>query len=631
MKVRLLAGWLVALLLPAVLVGCGGVSGSDTTANAVAKSTSCFSPSHVGQCHATSVSPGTNAPIVAEWQNSIHFSSNVAGCVDCHEAQSNHFCGQCHGGASSQPVSNPDQSGKCLKCHGLGHPEDRMVTKAPQHFGNLTTSQANITYRASYVSANYVGKCRKCHNPHDPSTAFAYNVNWAQSGMGDTLANPRTRFEFKARGNTAGAAFSYGNSQSATQFPTLPEQKLYCVRCHTTTGYINFVSSGFTNVSPFPTVVDAERDAVDKTKEVTGCDACHDDGNGTTYSWKLRRVPTVTVFYNHRNLTNSNNIDITNNALTYPDAGSSNMCIPCHSGRQNGNVIKLIAQGGFSNFTSLARVGAHDLAGAASLFKQVGYEFEGLDYSNKPTYRHEDVGMATGGATPKGPCITCHLNTFDKAQSHLFEAVKTVADPTVKSAAFGSIITDVVSKTCATANCHVASTPNIPWTTVEQLQAKKAGFYAAMQALLEWQAIAGTVTRIDRNQTPHSPTYTSKWIRLRVNGVPVTLAPSTGHTFPWADNMGATFNYDALRNDPGAFAHNDVYTKRLVFDSLDWLKQADPTLTSVAQALDNLAAGAYNTRTFAGAGTTQINSGNFFTAAMAANAKAWLGGGTTRP
>jgi hypothetical protein len=257
----------------------------------------------------------------------------------------------------------------------------------------------------------------------------------------------------------------------------------------------------------------------------------------------------------------------------------------------------------------------------------MGYEYEGLDYTNKTTYKHDDIGIATTGGTPKGPCITCHMNTAVKAESHKFLPVTEVADPLVKAANFGTLITGLVSKTCETSGCHVAATPNIPWTTVEQLQAKKAGFYAAMQALLELQAVAKTVTRITRTTTPHAPTYTTDW--TKINGV--RLAPSSGHTFPWADTMGASLNFDSLKNDPGAFAHNDVYTKRLIYDSLNWLKQADPTVTTVAQVLDNLAAGVYDTRKFAGAATTNIASSTFFTPTMAANAKAWLGGGTVRP
>ena len=36
-------------------------------------------------------------------------------------------------------------------------------------------------------------------------------------------------------------------------------------------------------------------------------------------------------------------------------------------------------------------------------------------------------------------------------------------------------------------------------------------------------------------------------------------------------NMGAAFNFNLLEHDPGAFAHNSLYTRLLIFDSIDWL------------------------------------------------------------
>ena len=35
--------------------------------------------------------------------------------------------------------------------------------------------------------------------------------------------------------------------------------------------------------------------------------------------------------------------------------------------------------------------------------------------------------------------------------------------------------------------------------------------------------------------------------------------------------MGAAFNYNLLHHDFGAFAHNSLYAKRLIYDSIDWL------------------------------------------------------------
>jgi hypothetical protein len=42
--------------------------------------------------------------------------------------------------------------------------------------------------------------------------------------------------------------------------------------------------------------------------------------------------------------------------------------------------------------------------------------------------------------------------------------------------------------------------------------------------------------------------------------------PGTGQ-----NNMGAAFNFNLLEHDPGAYAHNRMYVKRLIYDSLDWV------------------------------------------------------------
>jgi hypothetical protein len=45
-----------------------------------------------------------------------------------------------------------------------------------------------------------------------------------------------------------------------------------------------------------------------------------------------------------------------------------------------------------------------------------------------------------------------------------------------------------------------------------------------------------------------------------------TLVNSVGK-----NNMGAAFNFNLLHHEPGGYAHNRYYTKRLIFDSIDWL------------------------------------------------------------
>jgi hypothetical protein len=45
-----------------------------------------------------------------------------------------------------------------------------------------------------------------------------------------------------------------------------------------------------------------------------------------------------------------------------------------------------------------------------------------------------------------------------------------------------------------------------------------------------------------------------------------TGTPGTG-----PNNMGAAFNFNLLEHDPGAYVHNRMYAKRLIYDSIDWL------------------------------------------------------------
>jgi hypothetical protein len=69
-------------------------------------------------------------------------------------------------------------------------------------------------------------------------------------------------------------------------------------------------------------------------------------------------------------------------------------------------------------------------------------------------------------------------------------------------------------------------------------------------------------------ETGGSSTFTptlsgSNW--TCVSTVNVTGTPGTGQ-----NNMGAAYNFNLLEHDPGAYVHNRMYTKRLIYDSIDW-------------------------------------------------------------
>jgi len=59
------------------------------------------------------------------------------------------------------------------------------------------------------------------------------------------------------------------------------------------------------------------------------------------------------------------------------------------------------------------------------------------------------------------------------------------------------------------------------------------------------------------------------------NGYPYFSGP----TWTNEGTFGAAHNYNYLHHEPGAYAHNRYYAKRLIFDSIDWLQNGELTGT----------------------------------------------------
>ena len=553
------------------LLGCGEKTVVAQSSSKSEQSQACI------DCHQSVISPVTGKVIVEEWKLSHHNTSNAAGCADCHDPESGHptGCNLCHGGtpAGSSPhvSNNPDRDGKCYKCHdgtnGLFPTGSRRA-----HFANTNYPVTFGGYTASYVSTNYIGNCRKCHNPHDPTSNIKYSRAWAESGHGEVNVGSRTSRDFKLYGTAQPANLAYTNSAPANSTSTDPAviatATPVCVRCHTTTGYINFVSSDFMNLKPFGS-------STDKTKEVTGCDACHSD-----YSFKVRKVNQVKIFFNFSGTTQPSvgnpggHAKIQNYGVTFPDLGSSNMCIPCHSGRGVGSAIKLLSDMGV-DFKKTNSPSGHDFTGAALLTAKSGYEYAGKEYTTGvgANTGHDSAGSSSG----KGPCITCHMNKAIKSDSHTFKPVihdtaqfplytanRTWAQTySVSSASPASLkISSITSLSCNTSGCHVG-------LDAAELNSDKEGYISALAVLNKWIRLVRNVPALPQlafNATTNNVRSSTQWDLLGAGTGP--------------DLMGAAFNLSCLNNEPGAYTHNPLYAKRLVYDSIYFLctKATDPVL-----------------------------------------------------
>lgn len=528
---------LPTLLIFALTSGCGEKSaGSSNTQSKLETSRICLGSG----CHELtgstdkSISKITGASIPGEWLLSLHNKNNGAGCKDCHEPETNHpfssICDPCHGSspsAGSSAIRNPDQAGKCAKCHtsrqGFGVSVFNSIRKdtLSNHFNNLT----GAGYPASYVTSATSSKCSTCHNPHDTSSNMATLRTWARSGHGDNSAAPWTYFDFKSRTGD-------------------------CNRCHTTTGFVKYITTGDST---------AWGSSIDKSKEVLMCSACHEN-----YSYKLRTAGAVTAVY-------------AGGSVTYPDMGASNLCLNCHTGRTSGDTIKNVQR----NYTSTSFVNSHYLTAGGTVFGITGYEFSGRNYADPAFFAHRYIGTPDGrgksaASATSGPCVGCHLsNKTQPGEKHTFKPYITGGT--------------TLSPTCKTCHEPTATQP-APFDQTLLRDTWQAQYQDALAALK--YMLASNPHRklkyIDSN-----PYFSSrKWHSLN--------SPESDITTSGMNNMGAAFNFNMLIHDKGGVAHNRYYTRRLIYDSIDWL---DDNLlnNSVANTLDSLPAGgdtAFKARAF---------------------------------
>ena len=538
------------LLVPILLAGCGGSDSSTHPGSRLAVSQSCLSCHGAGGPQQKADPQVAGALIGNEWLASAHNLRNAAACADCHEPDAQHpnQCYTCHGGTAV--TKNPDLAGKCAKCHGPSKPSDAMMALAPQHYGYSTASALPAARRASYVSGQYQGRCRACHNPH-LNTLTQQHKDYAKSLHGDPKGVAWNHYEFKQNAYTA------------------------CQRCHTSTGFIGYVTSNFT-------VPTAGFGAGDASREVLACDACH-----ASYDFKnsIRQVPAFTAPYKNFNGTAQ---------ATFPaDTGETNLCIPCHAGLDSGKTIEAIPDASFSN---TGFVNPHYRASAGLMYMQDGFTAftsasaplgastygkslspdnlstpGGIAGGTASTHRnlgtlrinndsHSPAFFVPGVLDKNGPCITCHLNASGVAQ---------------RSGSGHSLQIDGNAFRQVCVNCHTSE--NTVTLTADNFHAVFVGpqgeaFESALELmqnmLLQKYKISFNESAYPYFYDENLPTVAGAkqpvkdWTRAGI----VAGGPVNGRKL-----MGACFNFNLLTRDPAAFAHARSYSRRLIYDSLDFL------------------------------------------------------------
>jgi hypothetical protein len=588
-SLTLLFSSLSMLLL--ALGGCGEVTTVDPgSVRTLVASSPCI------DCHSTATSQVTGAVIAEEWKLSHHNTESAgkkipgfgASCADCHEPAAGHpnSCGRCHGGtpggssAERHDVTlNPDTSLKCLKCH------------IPPFFGSPHfNTRAGANQQAQYVDTQNLGKCRNCHNPHD-TTILPATTSWAKSGHGDVNAAAWGGRDFKADKN--------------------------CLRCHTSTGFLDFVTG--TPAFTLPT----EPLPAGPSNGVLGCTTCHENYN---FKKSVRKVPATIAPYNDNK-----------SPRTFPDIGEANLCIPCHAGRESGASINAV-----TDFTNAAFVTPHNMAAAATMYlanafinfttltAPVATNNEGSPFASSKTYAKnnlpDNVSVPTygisGGATSThrklgttairndshnpsffvpgnldsgGPCVVCHL-----------------------TAGHGLRLDDgMAEKVCL--KCHDEAhldggdgAGNPLYTTITSVvELKKVMVEPQSEAFQDGLNLLKQILKVkymikydetaepnffDLQKDPTGKTAVTDWTRTNVAGVTdaavaalgsatITPIPAGGLSQIQAKRlMGACFNLHLFARDPFAFLHARTFSQRIVYDALDYLDNNTMDFTALTSS-----------------------------------------------
>jgi hypothetical protein len=521
---------------------------------------------------------------------------NVAGCPDCHSQHhvNNNSCAGCHSGGTPPGTKGDAGNSFCFRCHDGANTmkplDGKHLSAQPQDL-NLTTgiplpSATVPTYKsvgyAVLRGTPYESDCRWCHNPHNNNVTEQHR-EWSESGHGEVNAEPYVHYDFKVYGTD--------NASPQTAAPT------DCVRCHTSTGYINYINSGFNDVRPWgakrgadgkPLVVNALTVPISNQKQAIYCNVCHDNGSGSAYGYKMRKVPQVTGYYNYNITAVPANPKLIINSFVFPDVATSNICVACHSGRENGKTLQKVFEAitDPNDYNKISFINSHYLAAGGNVFKAIGYEFPkqyGRSYNSATDqFKHDQIGVNnTSGTGNDGPCVTCHL----RPRRHNFLPVERgdyVVQPSEKSPLldqFGAVyniplnqsIAAIESPVCNSV-CHIQAP-----LTPANLEAKKDSYRAAIRLLqTAFETSANFTGRIPQhivNPLSNPYFFNMSSAGTKPENYSKTSTASTNVFKKWGNegNMGAAFNLNLLFRDYGGFAHNDLYAKRLIYDSIDWL------------------------------------------------------------
>lgn len=331
--------------------------------------------------------------------------------------------------------------------------------------------------------------------------------------------------------DAAAQAFIHWNEDDPAEVP------IACAKCHSTTGFMDFVGADGSAFGSVETAV--------PVGEVIECQACHNDAT----------VELASVTF-------PSGVEVTG-------LGPEARCMTCHQGRAStARVNQGIADAGLDPVADLDVVSAdvgftniHYYPAAATQYGTIamgGYEYEGKAYDSK--FDHVE-GVDT--------CVDCHNpHTLEVKFDTCTACHQDMSGPE-----------DLVNIRMPGSLVDYNGNGDIE----EGIMAEIAGLQAALYQAI--QAYANEVTGSPIVYDSHS--YPYFFADADGNG---EMSEGDERYASWTPRLAkAAYNYQMSQKDPGEFAHGGKYTIQLLFDSIEDLNQAisEPVDMSAMHRIDH--------------------------------------------
>ena len=511
------------------------------------------------------------------------------------------------------PYAGNDQYRLCTQCHTYINKDGVLTGSGTTDSGTALVGHHETSWYRIIASTHYddpatediegygirttgSDPCFDCHNHESKTNTLSGDAtiytDWANSGhAGEILVSKKAAaatITIPAGSRTDPARVAAQKLQVDTVMAAVSDTPIEtgssCVRCHTSTGLVQFLATpaaggSITDNGDGTATTVASTLTASPVGELTMCWGCHTNaGTGelrtlagtasdTDYTTDLGHRPTAYALFDGK--------------LAFPDVAGSNLCVSCHDGR-NSNPAQVALT------TQTTPAGTHYMPAAGVMYVKTGF----INFSTGNTYLRTlkadlDAGSITsphrklgppaingdshntsffvaGNLDSNGPCVVCHLTG-----SHTLKMDQKAIDTVCVNCHDSEAGIDITTK--AAFDEHFLE----PQFEVYEDAIKLAvDLFNSRQDIIDIAADDHGVYRRYYDAGTTTSSNAADW-----------TAVATALSMDPKKLMGAIGNVTMFSKDKGGYAHARTYSRRLLYDSIDYLDDGSMNQSVSATAI----------------------------------------------